>query len=228
LVRWISDNRYLLGVVLIVFGIALGLIGKHLFKISICLIGSLAFTLIATLFIFSVFLSRDTSDSTGWIIFGVCGKVGIFVGLVLAYHFRLGVGVLAGWGGFCLGLILYNTFIYKIDNESGVAFWIVCILLAIAAAALTFYFFWECVIISTSIVGAYCLMRGISFYAGGFPDEMEVYYRISKGDLASMPGSFYGYMTGFIILAICFSVFQFKRYGRTHDDHPHPYHRYGK
>lgn len=175
LMAWLGENQYILGAILIVIGLAIGLFGKHLFKPTVCLVGTFAFTMIASLFIFSVFFTRDTSNTTEWIVFSVCIVGGIVVGLVLAFFLRLGVGVLAAWGGFCLGLILYNLFIYKIDNDAKVAFWTVNITLAVVAGVLSLWLFWHAIIISTSIAGSYSLHRGISMYTGGFPDELEIY-----------------------------------------------------
>ena len=160
----------------------------------------------------------------------MCVVIGALVGILLAYLMRLGVGVLAGWGGFCLGLILYNSFLYKIDNDAKVAFWSFTIGLAVVAAILSLFLFWHAIIIATSIGGSYALMRGISMYAGGFPDEMEVYYQIKMGNLDGMSPYFYVYMIFFALVAILFIVFQYKKFGSTHDvqGSKHPYHIQGR
>jgi hypothetical protein len=175
LMRWLGENQMILGIVLIALGLAVGLFGKKIFKPAICMIGSLAATLFLSLLIFSLFLSRDTSSLLEWIMFTLCAVLGIFAGLIFAYLVRLGVGVLAGWGGFCLGLILYNLFLYKIDNSGKAAFWSFTIGLALIAAVLSLWLFWHAIIIATSISGSYAFIRGISMYAGGFPDELEIY-----------------------------------------------------
>jgi len=181
LFRWIDKQAIFLGAALILGGLYLGILGKRQFKISICMIGGSAFTLLATLFMFTVFLSRDSASSSGWIIIGVGAFFGIFVGLALAYFSRVGAAVAAGWGGVTLALILYNSFVYKIDNDKQVAFWIFVILTAGVCAILAFVAFWHVIIVATSFVGSYCVMRGISLYAGGFPGELEVIELIKNG-----------------------------------------------
>lgn len=212
LFRFIDKYSYLLGAFLILAGLYLGLLGKKQFKISICLIGSVAFVLCFSLFLFTVFLSRSSPASTGWIIIGVCGFVGIFVGLALAYFSRIGAAVAAGWGGVTLGLILYNSFIYKLDNDKKVFFWIFMVLMGGICAGLTFLVFWHVIILATSFAGAYAVMRGISLYAGGFPGELEIIELIKSGAITSMPGAFYGYMAGFLVMSVLFAVWQFKRF----------------
>ena len=61
LMRYLEYNRWVFGIVLIAVGVAIGLFGKKLFKPTICLVGTIAFAVITSLFIFSVFLSRDSS-----------------------------------------------------------------------------------------------------------------------------------------------------------------------
>ena len=90
----------------------------------------------------------------------------------MAYLFKFGVAVVAGWGGVTLALILYNTFVYKIDGTSKVAFWILVIGMALVCGALSLLFFWPAIILATSIAGSYAVIRGISLYAGGFPGEL--------------------------------------------------------
>jgi hypothetical protein len=74
-----------MGAAMILAGLYLGILGKRMFKLSICMIGGIAFTLIASLFLFTVFLDRNSSNAAGWIIMGVCGFLSIFVGLALAH-----------------------------------------------------------------------------------------------------------------------------------------------
>ena len=175
LMRWMEGNHIIVGAILIVIGIAVGLFGKKIFKPAICMVGSLAATLMLSLLIFSIFLQRDTSDAIEWVIFSCCAVLGIFAGLILAYLVRLGVGVLAGWGGFCLGLILYNLVLYKIDNSAKIAFWSFTIGIGVVSGLLSLWLFWHAIIIATSISGSYALIRGISMFAGGFPSEMDIY-----------------------------------------------------
>ena len=213
LVKFLGDQPVVLGCSLIVFGLVLGIIGKRFFKISLFIVGTTVLTLASTLFVFSAFLDRDSSNATGWIIFSVCLVVSMIGGLLLAKFFRFGIAVAAGWGGVVLALILYNSFVYKIDNSHKVVFWIFLVLMAVVCAALSFKFCWPAVIIATSIAGAYSFIRGISVMAGGYPSELEIIKQIDAGQIGGMPGAFYGYMAGFFVLSITFMVWQFKRYG---------------
>ena len=219
---------------MIILGLYLGILGKKTFKLSICMIGGVVFTLAASLLLFTIFLDRYSSNAVGWIIIGICGFLSIFVGLALAYFSHIGAAVAAGWGGVVLGLILYNTFVYKIDTNGQVVFWIFIVLMGGIFAVLAFYVFWHVIILATSLAGSYSVMRGISIYAGGFPGELEIIDLIKSGKYTSMPGTFYAYMAGFLVLAALFAVWQYKRFGVSSESDKagqkytrHHYHAFG-
>jgi hypothetical protein len=63
------------------------------------------------------------------------------------------------------------------------------------------------IIISTAIVGSYAFIRGISFYAGGYPSELELIQIIKYDGWGSIDKRFYGYMSGFILATIICIIF---------------------
>lgn len=178
LVRFLGDQPVVLGCSLIVFGLILGILGKRFFKISLFVVGTTVLTLASTLFVFTLFMNRDSSNVTGWVVFSVCLVISMIGGLLLAKFFRFGIALAAGWGGVVLALILYNSFVYKIDSSHKVVFWIFVVLMAVVFAALSFKFIWPAVIFATSIAGAYSFIRGISVMAGGYPSELEIMEKI--------------------------------------------------
>lgn len=200
--RFIEKYYYLFGAILIIVGFIVGVFGKPLFKPTICIVGAFVFLVVALLFIFSVFFNKDTPQWVSWLVFIISLIFGCIIGLILAKLSRLGVAVLAGWGGFCLGLVLYNAFIYKIDNTKRVAFWIVNISLGVICGIASIFLFNHVLIFATSIVGSYAFIRGISLYAGGYPDELDLIELIKYGGDYTLPNSFYGYMAGFIVASI--------------------------
>jgi hypothetical protein len=68
------------------------------------------------------------------------------------------------------------------------------------------------VIIVTGFVGAYMIVRGISLYAGGYPNEMAISREISEGglDFDNFPKTFYGYLAGIGVCALVGFYVQFK------------------
>ncbi len=174
LVRFLSKYSNIFGGLLIAFGFVIASFGKPLFKPTICMVGTMVFNIALSLFIFSIFFTRNTPVWAGWLVFSIALFIGAIVGLILAKLTRLGVAVLAGWGGFCLGMIIYSAFLYKLDGEKNILFWLFNIGMAVLAGVLSLFLFNHAVIIATAIVGSYAFIRGISLYAGGYPDEMQL------------------------------------------------------
>jgi hypothetical protein len=225
MIRFFSNYSYVFGAFLIVLGIVVGLFGKPIFKPVICIIGTLVFMVIACLFIFSLFFTRSTPNWAGWVTFSISLFLGCIVGLILAKIARLGVAVLAGWGGFCLGMILYASFLYKWDGDKQILYWLFNISLGVICGILSIFLFEHAIVIATSIIGAYAFVRGISFYAGGYPSEFDLPQIIKYEGWDGIDKRFYGYMAGFIVGAILCIVLQYKFWMREKNHtYKHPYH----
>jgi len=57
-------------------------------------------------------------------------------------------------------------------------------------------------IFSTSMIGAYCLVRGIACYAGRFPNEFTTIELLNDGALTEIEWPFYLYLGSIVILSI--------------------------
>lgn len=224
-IRFFHKNANVFGALLIAVGILVGYFGKLLFKPAICLVGTIGTVIVLSLLFFSMFFNRDTKNYIGWLVFAGSLLIGCVVGLILAKLSRIGVDILSGWGGFCLGLILYNAFMYKIDNIDSLVFWIFNITLGLLCGFAGLFLFHHALIISTSVFGSYALMRGISFYAGGFPDEMELYNYLKYNVISEIDPRFYGYMAGFFVNSLICIILQYKLWNKDKNElHKHPYH----
>lgn len=113
---FLDKYEYVWAILLIVLGLVMNLFGKKLFKPIIFLVGTLAFVFLSMLFMYSAFFSRNMETWVGWLVLSISVIVGILVGLILAKLSRIGVAVLGGWGGVCLALILWSTFLYKTNS----------------------------------------------------------------------------------------------------------------
>jgi hypothetical protein len=83
---------------------------------------------------------------------------------------------------------------------------ILCIFLS---GLFAFYIEEYFVIITTSFVGSFCLIRGISYYSGGF-DVNTLIDELSEGLITykSMDKIYYAYFSGMIIFCALSLVFQ--------------------
>ena len=197
--RFVEDNAWIFCIVFMVVGAFYTVFGLKLLRPTLFIIGTLT-TMVIILFLFYVLiLPNNVKEWAGWVILACSAILGLIVGFFAAKLVRIGAFILGAWAGAAIGLLLSNMAFYKIDSE--VVLWVLIILLALIVGLLSFVFFNFIVIFSTSFLGGYLLMRGLSLVAGGYPNEFTVYERIRDGDLDSVPGTFYAYMVGVVIFA---------------------------
>lgn len=69
------------------------------------------------------------------------------------------------------------------------------------------------IIIITSFIGAYAIIRGVSFYAGGFPSEMELRAELADGviDWNNYDKKFFIYLGAILVTTIIGTVYQRKQ-----------------
>lgn len=60
------------------------------------------------------------------------------------------------------------------------------IVFAIIGFILAWYYAKTIVLFATSFLGSYEVMKGLSFFFGGYPDEIEIYFDITEGQFADL------------------------------------------
>lgn len=174
IVKFIQDYKVIFIIALMGFGLFNCIFGKKLAKYTGFLLSLLIITVLVL--VFSQFVLP--SGCKEWIIW-VMLAVGILLGgtagyFVFKYHEKAFALVAGGIAGFFIGEFLYNLFGNRID-ANGTVINIVFVVASIIALVVLAYFFNKFIIIfSTSFIGSYCFIRGISLFAGSFPDEFTV------------------------------------------------------
>lgn len=95
-----------LGFVSIVMGVFLCFLGLKIVKVGVCLAGFLSCTLASCILFYAVYFNTMDDVNTFFYFLGGGLIAGIIVGILLACFIRFGAAVLAGWGGFALGLLI--------------------------------------------------------------------------------------------------------------------------
>lgn len=161
------------GVVAIVGGFIVCFYGIKLLRPCLFLAGLLSCCLAGLLFCYAVYASSiDDFTSTFYYFLGGGFLVGLLVGFLLAKFIQVGAAVLAGWGGFCLGLVLNEAFLFHLEAKW--VFWVSIIACILVCAGLTFKFFDQTIIVATAFSGAYFMVRGVSCYAGHYYNEFTM------------------------------------------------------
>jgi len=177
LAEFISQYSYLLGAVMIVFGLLLAFCGNKFLTIVIGIVATLATILfgvyLTSRFVDAVFDKEDIKDYAVWIILAIWVIIGVVCGYFIAKKRRWGIAVVGAFGGVMLGLLL--TTVFGAALKSVYLYYALVVGMGILFFVITFFVEKFVLIMVTSFLGSYGIIRGISMYAGGFPNESELH-----------------------------------------------------
>jgi uncharacterized membrane protein YeaQ/YmgE (transglycosylase-associated protein family) len=214
--KFIQDYKVIFIILLMLFGILNCGFGKRFSRFTaffLCL-----FILTVLVLVLSQYILP--SGCKEWIIWVMLG-VGILLGLVAGiFAFKYHEGSMAfltgGIGGFILGEFLFNLFGNKIPINGIAANIIVVVVSIIVLIAIAFFFKKFIVIFGTSLIGSYCFIRGISLFAGHFPDEMTVIDLQTGGETEQLKElltwQVYVYLASIAVATIISMIIQYKTY----------------
>jgi hypothetical protein len=115
---------------------------------------------------YTTVLDKHQEYWIGWVVFIGALLLGVVVGFLFYKVAKIGAFFLAGWGGFTLGLLLYNSFFYLAFETVGL--YCFCFALAIVFGTLAVFFFDHVIINMTALAGAYLFIEGIGMVAGRY------------------------------------------------------------
>ena len=143
-----------------------------------------------------------------WVIFGVCTTIGVGVSIALRNKRKHLLALFGGVGGYFGGDLI--TMAVGIENTY--LYYTICVATAIVAFVLTLFFNQKAIILLTALSGSYLFVRGISLYAGGFPNEFTIHEDIQSGavKLSDYGKMFYIYISCILLLFLISLFVQIK------------------
>jgi hypothetical protein len=201
--------NYLWGALMIVMGFFLCFFGNKFVNLVIFLVVAFACLVILGSLFFQYALFKVKEEWAKWL--SLAGIIGVscLIGWSIMRARKYGIGLVSAWGGVMVGFIITTAFVV------GPA-WAYYLILAVSGA-LAFYVAIKVektvVIISTSFIGAYGIVRGVSLYVGGFPSETDLHEEISTGviDFNNFSKKFYIYLGAILVATIIGVVYQKKK-----------------
>ena len=162
------NNEWLVGILAILMGGFMGLFGlKFLRPIAGCLVG---------IFIFSVTIVLSSMFGFFTTLLGIILTIsiavvgGILLGVITLYAIWVAIGVLGMLGGFFLGSLIYEMTLMQFDFVHAWGFMTLTICGVLLGVVLSFKYGKEVIVISTSLVGGFSVMRGTCmFFPNRFP-----------------------------------------------------------
>lgn len=221
---WFKSNKWVMFAVFLVFGVIICFFGRSLFKPVLFLTAIIMSTALIMLLFYSTFLKSTTKQWVGWVVLVSSVLVGLLLGWLFMKFVRLGAFCLAAWGGYAVGLLLYNAFLYKMDSTVG--FWCFTIGVALVFGVLALCFFDHILIHATAILGSFMAVYGIGLVAGRYTNPFTIVDLIKNGEIDSVDPVFYGYMAGNLVLYGIGCVIQYRQ--KNADPDHNPYHGMSK
>lgn len=214
--KFIEDYKVLFIILLMLFGILNCGFGRRFSRFTaffLCLFILTVLVLVLSQYI----LPSGCADWIIWVMLGVGLLLG-FVAGVFAFKYHEGsiAFLTGGIGGFILGEFLFNLFGNQIPIN-GIACNVIFVVVSIGALiAVAFFFKKFIVIFGTSLIGSYCFIRGISLFAGHFPDEIRVIDMQTSGETEQLKElltwQVYVYLAAIAVGTIISMIIQYKTY----------------
>jgi hypothetical protein len=142
--------------------------------------------MLSTFGLFSVL--EENEDTTGkGVILAIVGFVistvaAIAAGFVAKKVQKVASGILGGIAGFFLGFLLYSLVISMFIKSSPIILWVILIDSSAGGTYLLFAKKDEMEAHATVFIGAYMIIRGLSFFLGGYPNEAQTFAQLKEGN----------------------------------------------
>jgi hypothetical protein len=227
IVRYLSNNPWVLGLILIAFGVIVTPFGGKFFPWVLAFItGGVTFLvvlLLASVFGLLIALDKGKQASGGEVAvtvlsFLIAAGLGYLAGWFIKAIRRVGLMILGAVAGFFLGFLLF-TFVFSAWAKSVVLLTALCFLGAVGVGYLVYKYDKLLIVYLTSFIGAYALVRGISMFAGSFPNEIFLYQQLTNGAFDGLGYEFYLYLAAMAVAGIAGVLFQkSKGYHEHHHD----------
>jgi len=208
--KWFTNNKWIMFAVFFVLGLTFCFAGRAMIKATLCFLGVIISAFVIIYIFYSTFLKRDTELWIVWVVLGGAVLVGLLLGFILQKYSKVGAFALAGWGGFTLGLILYNTFAYKIVGGSAAGYWCFIIGCALVMGILGYFLHDHIIIQCTALFGSFLAVYGVGLVAGHYPNPFTIQEMIKNGVLDNIDPLYYAYLGGNLVLYIAGCVVQYR------------------
>lgn len=157
---------------------------------------------------YTTFLKTNMETWVGWAVLGGAVLAGLLLGYLFQKFAKVGAFALAGWGGYAVGLLLYNAVVYKAGGGEAV-FWVTTIGMAAIFGILTVFLYDHILINATAILGSFMFVYGIGLVAGHYANPFTIVDLIKNGQMDSIDPLFYAYMGGNVVLYLIGALVQY-------------------
>jgi len=177
LTKFIEQYKEIVGLGLMIFGLFMLVFGNKFLKVTFVLIMIIGTTSVALYFYYYFPIDKSKNYSL-YITLGIGAIIGLIIGYFLIKITAIIYFAIGGYLGYCLGTMLYAVIFIRINNT-----WMYPVILVICipiCGYVSYKLSKHLIIITTSLIGAYSIVRGASLYIGHFPNEPVIFELINN------------------------------------------------
>ena len=221
--KTIMDRFYIFGSALILLGLFELFLGHKLVTATIFIFSAAVVVIFVFVLFFQYIIPGGVHESIVWFVLAIAIILGLVLGYFVAKYKDKVFGIIMGsLLGYIVGQIVYNLVLNHIDfNQKALQIitYVVCIAICIALGICLFNIV---TIFSTALIGAYAVIRGISIFVGGFPNETTIADLVSREETEQLKQllnwKVYCYLAGWLVLFVVGLVVQIKIFAADKDE----------
>lgn len=213
--KFITDKKIIFASGLILVGLFLALFGNYFIGPTIFIVCIAAIILFFFIFFFQLVIPSNTNEAVVWVVLAVGVVVGGVVGYFVTKYKKIALPIVLGVStGIVLSQLIYITILSYIHINPNVLKYLTMAILIIVLGVLSYFLLNILLILCTAFIGAYAFIRGISLFAGGFPNETTIMNYIEEGEYEALKNllnwKVYVYFAAIIIAFVLGAIVQFK------------------
>lgn len=198
---WAYFSIYKVGFALMfwILGLALVVLGAKLYGPILGIIGFISTELVVNILVNQYILPYNALRWQIFTVLGLASVVAIIVGwLCIRYKFY-GLFLMGSLFGLIIGLVLYSAVLFLASQGRSWVLILLEVVLGLGCGVTMYIMKANGIIISTSFIGSYMIIRACSWFIGGYPNEMTLYEQLKNREFA-------GYWKFYIYLIVMLAL----------------------
>ena len=206
IIKFFQSFSYVTAVLAILVGLVQCFYGYRLYRITMFIAGFLFTLIFMVLFLFAIWTDSNSGNLKGVTILAFSVLTAVMIGFLVAAFAESGIVISGAILGFFLATMVYTLVLRKIASMPENLLLYNLAVVGMVIGSLAAYEFQNVILIfSCALTGAYFIVRGVSVFIGGFPNELDL--NSGMGPSASSASqstgaSLYIYMGVILLLAI--------------------------
>lgn len=208
IIKFFESKKEIFASIIIIGGLYLLILGTKLIGPTTYLISVVCIASIVFIVLIQFTIPSNAVDIVIWVVLGISVIAGGVIGFVITKYKQQVLGLLlGGYSGYLVGTLLYTSVTCRFFPDYALLVNIMTDVLMIIIFMLIAYFFFKYIVmLCTSLIGSYGIVRGIGTLVGNFPSERVIISLLQNGEKEQWNSILtpwvYGYLGGWILLFI--------------------------